>query len=374
MSTTASPPEQTGQHTLTQASTITDRLAVWRCRRAVPAIVRQLAIMVRAGLDLSTALATLSRGVNRPEVRRLVQTLHDQVERGISFARALEEHPHIFPPVLIASVAAAEASGSLAPAMERAATALEEERRLRSSVLGMLAYPAALVLLSIVVLTALMVFVLPRFEEIFDSAGVPLPWTTSALLACSRALTGYPLIVLAVVGAIGVGAYLLISSPRGKARLKKQLLRAPALGPVLCHLELGRLLYSLGTMLDCGVPLLEALDLAGRTSTSPDFHELTGQLKESALKGQGLAQPLRTSALVPPEVAEMAATAERTGSLAWVLQFVGKQYQEAAEARMKVLVRLAEPVLILSLGGMVAIIVASVMLPLFDLSQVAAAG
>ncbi len=364
--------EQAGRCTAQAAPGAGAGLAAWRCRSALPAIVRQLAIMIRAGLDLSTALETLSRGASRPEVRQLVQSLHEQVERGVSFARALEERRDIFPPVLIASVAAAEASGTLAPALERAATALEEERRLRRSVLGMLAYPIALVVLSILVLTALLIFVLPRFEDIFDSAGVPLPWTTAFLLACSNALTAHPLMVLGAAAIAGLAGYFLVSSPGGRRWLRQRLLYSPALGEVLRNIELGRLLHGIGTMLDCGVPLLEALDLAGRTTSYEDFRELTGRLRESALKGQGLAQPLRTSPLVPLEVAEMAATAERTGSLAWVLQFVGKQYQEAAEARLKVLVRLAEPVLILCLGGLVAIIVASVMLPLFDLSQVAA--
>ena len=350
------------------------KLARWRCRRALPAVVRQLALMLRAGLDLSTALDALARGANRPEVAELIRTIHDRVERGHAFAQALEDRPDVFPPMLIASVAAAEASGTLAPALERTANRLEEERRLRNSVLSMLAYPCALVLLSALVVVALVVFVLPRFREIFDNAGVPLPWTTRALLVVSDAIIAYPLLATLSIVLTATAVYAAAASGPGKRWLRYRLLRLPAVGPVVRFLELGHILQSLGAMLETGVPLLEALELARRSARVDEFRTLIKQMRDSALQGQGLAQPLRRSWLVPPEVAEMAATAERTGSLAWVLQFVGRQYQETAETQLKVLVRLIEPLLIITLGGIVAVIVASVMLPLFDLSRVAAAG
>ncbi len=371
MSTAAVATQTDGRTGAAQSSM--DYWATRRCRIAVPGLVRRLALMIRAGLDLGTALDALERGASEKAVKSLLADVRRRVTAGTGFGAALQARAEVFPPLLIASVVAAEASGRLGEALEESAKALEEERRLRRTVRGLLLYPCALLMLSVAVVTALMIFVLPRFREIFDNAGVPLPLTTRILLAMSDALTGHPLHVFgALVVVVATGAFAL-RQPPVRAWLRDRVLRIPLLGSVVIEITLGRLLYGLGTMLQNGVPLLEALHLVARSTTWPRFRSLIEEVMESVKGGAGLSSPLRSNPLCPPETAEIVATAERTGTLPWSLCFVGKMHQEDGETRLRTYVRLLEPILIIMMGAVVAVIVASVMLPLFDLSRVAGA-
>lgn len=349
------------------------RRSIQRCRNAVPTLVRRLALMLRAGMDLGSALEALERGAADDAIRALIADVRKRVNSGVSFAAALQARPDIFPAPLIASAVAAEASGQLGTALEQTARALEEERRLRKTVRGLLIYPCALLALSVLVVVALLVFVLPRFREIFESAGVPLPLTTRLLLAVSDFVVTHPWMVAGSLFAILVCTALGFQHPALRSAVRETLTRLPLVGRVLTEIALGRIFHSLGSMLQNGVPLLEALNLTMRSTDTPRLADLLKDVIESVTSGAGIAGPLRKNPLCPPETAEIVATAERSGALAWALCFVGQIHQEEGESKLRTYVRLLEPCLIIFLGLVVALIVSSVMLPLFDLSRVAGA-
>jgi type II secretory pathway component PulF len=350
------------------------RWATWRLRRWVPVVTRQLAIMLKAGVDVASALEAIVRQAGQGELKRVFQEVHRDVSSGCTFSFALRRWPTVFPQHLVASVAAGEASGRLPQVLEKAAEAAEQERKLRSSLANMLAYPAILLVLSLAVLAAMLGFVLPQFEQIFQEAGVPLPTVTQWLLGLSSWLTSHPLLCLGLVATAVAGAVTGLRLPAAARTVPRWLLHVPVVGRISRDLNLGRFLQGTGVLLENGVPLLEALELAAQSVRHPEFRALAQTLINHVLEGRGLAGTLRVSQLVPPATAEMVATAERTGTLAWVMQFVGNYHLEEAETRLRTLVRLVEPLLIILLGLLVAGIVASVMLPLFDLSRVAAQG
>ncbi|MFV2066250.1 MAG: type II secretion system F family protein, partial [Pirellulales bacterium] len=286
----------------------------------------------------------------------------------------LAKYPHVFNGTYVASVAAGEASGQLADVLAQLAALLRGQMKLANSVRAMLAYPVMLTGVSSLVLMALLLFVLPKFETIFSDFDAPLPVITRFLMVISTELRSRYWFWGPAVLALAAGTAFFLRSKTGRSLWDHAMLHWYLLRDVTRSLLIGRTCRLLGIMTDAGVPLLESLALARNSVKNSLYRQLFSRLEEDVLNGRGLATAFLESDFVPGAAAEMVVTAEKTGTLAAVTRMIGEHYEEEGEARLKEVVAVMEPAITVVMGLVVGIIVMAVMLPLFDLSSVAKGG
>lgn len=331
----------------------------------------QLAIMTRAGVDVASALESLVRQCTSPVLREILEEVHDAVLGGKSISESMSQYDHVFDETFVASVAAGEASGRLPEVLIQLSDLLRNDMRLRNSVRTMLSYPILLSTVSGIVLLALILFVLPKFAEIFADFDAPLPAITQFLITVSSELrTRLWLWGPLIFGCMG-GAYTFKRSESGRLAWDRFSLNAPVISKVTRALLLGRVCRLLSIMIDSGVPLLDSLRLARSSVKNSLYQELFVELEDDVMNGRGLSKALLDSEFIPGSAGEMVVTAEKTGTLGMVTKMIGQHYEEEGEAKLKEFVAFLEPVITVVMGLLVAIIVMSVMLPLFDLSSVA---
>jgi type II secretory pathway component PulF len=340
-------------------------------KRDLVTLTSQLAIMTRTGVDLATALGNLAAQTSQPTLRAILKEVHADVLAGKPVSQALGKHGGVFGQSYIAGIAAAEASGKLSEVLNRLATLLRGEMRLQSTLRGLLAYPVVLTSVAIFVVIALTFFVLPQFATVFEQMNLSLPLITQVLISVSTELRGrWWLWGTLLVGA-GSGITISALSPRGKAWRQHMLLTFPVVRNVTRALWVGRALRLLSTMLASGVPLLEGLRLTRASVRNVVLEEFFRRLEQEVVNGQGLAPAFLAASFIPPAAAQMIATAEQTGTLATVMELVGEFYEEEGETRLRELSTILEPLIIIVMGAVVAVVVMSVMLPIFDFSTAA---
>jgi len=340
-------------------------------KRDLVTLTSQLAVMTRAGVDLASALGDLARQCTHPTLKRILGKIHEDVLSGSPVSVALRNYEHVFGRSYVAAVAAAETAGRLPQVLDRLANLLRTELRMRSTLRTLLTYPILLASVSGLVLAALMFFVLPQFASVFEQLQLPLPAMTQFLVSVSTELRSRfwlwgGLAAVAIAGFIGFA-----SSPAGRRYFDGLLLKLSFVRDVTQPLLIGRAFRLLGTMLESGVPLLEGLRLTQASIGNSLLRELFDDLEHEVLNGRGLANTFLTSPFVPSTAAQMIATAERTGTLAMVAQLTGEFYEEEGETRLRDLATILEPLIIVVMGVVVAFIVVSVMLPVFDFAALA---
>lgn len=343
-------------------------------QRDLAEITSQLAIMIRSGVDVTTSLETLARQCRRPALKAILQDVHADVTGGRSFSEALRRYMNVFGETYIAAATAGEASGRLPEVLGHLSNLQRSELRLRSTVRTLLAYPVVLASVSAVVILGLVLFVLPQFASIFEQFDTPLPVLTRVLLAIADEVRGRywlwgPLPIVAFVGLLA-----LRFSATGRRFWDRFVLSAVLVRDVTRALLIGRVCRLLGIMIESGVPLLECLQLVRSAVKNSLYRELFGQLEQDVLNGRGLGRSLIDSAFVPPGAAEMMVTAERTGTMGPVMQLIGQHYEEEGESKLRELVTILEPAITCVMGVVVAFVVLSVMLPMFDLASLAQHG
>lgn len=332
-------------------------------------ITTQLSIMTRAGMDLADAVATVAGQSRNPKVKAVLDRIHARLQEGRSFSAALAEQAHVFGEAYVASVAAGEASGKLTDVLIRLKDLLRNDVRMRSTIRGTMMYPIILLCVSLSVVAAMMLFVLPQFAKVFRNMGRPAPFVTQLLLDTGEFLRSWIwlLSILFVLGVVGLIRFW--SSAQVRRVRDRLLLNLHGLRHGVRSLLTGRVFRLIGTMLISGVPFLEAIRLCRRAVGNIYFHDLFHQMEREILDGKSIAPILAESSCIPGGASEMIATAERTGNLGSVMEMVGEFYEDEGERRVRDLVRLLEPAIIVVMGSLVAFVVAAVMLPLFDLSS-----
>lgn len=340
-------------------------------KQEVADLTAQLAIMTKSGLDLASALSSLAAQCERPLLAEVLRDVNELVLSGNTLSESLRQHPEVFDGAYVATIAAAEASGRMADVLQQLAQMQRNEMRLRTSIKSMLTYPVLLVAISSSVIATLVIFVLPRFADIFAQYEMPLPVLTRWLIATSVELkTRWWLWVpLAGLGIGGAAAWRLTET--GQRMCDILLVHGSILKNVTRPLLTGRLCRLLGLLLNSGVPLLEGLKLCREAVGNQLYRAVVAEVSDSVINGRGMGTALMDAEIIPLSAREMLMTSERTGNLAEVATLLGEYYEEEAEAKMKQVVRLLEPLITVVMGAVVAVVVLSVMLPIFDLSNVA---
>jgi general secretion pathway protein F len=329
---------------------------------------RQLATLLHAGVPLVDALTALVDQVEKERLKRILSEVKQRVNEGSSLADALGQHQKVFGTLYVNMVRAGEHSGALDAVLNRLADFTEGQARLQQKVLGTMLYPLIMMLVGGGILILLMTVVVPKVTKIFESMQATLPWTTRLLIWVSHLLQDYwfvifPLTIVAIVGAV-----LWVRSPAGKPVWDRQVLKFPVFGGLVRMLAIARFTRTLATLLRSGVPLLTALDIVRNVITNSVLAEVIEKARDAIREGESIATPLRRSGQFPPLVYHMVAIGERSGQLEEMLLSVAESYESQVEVRVGALTSLLEPVLIVTMGAVIAFVAFSILMPILQVN------
>lgn len=340
-------------------------------KRDVANVTSQLAIMARSGINVASALRSLSRQSRHPRLREILHYIHEEVMAGRKFSEALGDFSDVFGDTYVASLAAGEASGRMSDVLAQLARLLRRELRLRSTIRTLLAYPVMLTAVSSVVMLGLVLFVLPQFADIFARYEMPLPMLTQMLLGMASEVRARLWLWLPI-GAAPFAALAVMRWTESGGRLWDWLiLNTLLIREVSRVVMMGRLCRLLGLMLDNGVPLVESLQLARSSTRNSYFRDMFADLEDSVINGRSMGECLAKYEFLPSSAADMLMTAEQTGNLGGVAELIGEHYEEEGETKLREIVTVLEPTITVGMGVVVAIVVLAVMLPMFDLTNFA---
>jgi type IV pilus assembly protein PilC len=329
---------------------------------------RQFSTMIDAGLPLIQGLTILSEQTeNRTFKKVLVQITRD-VEGGSTLADALKKHPQVFNDLYVNLVAAGEAGGILDTILQRLALYIEKAEKLKARIKGAMTYPAIVVGIAILVIAVIMVFVIPVFQELFESFGSALPAPTQMVVDMSNFVKSNILYIIAAFGLLTWLFRLYRRSEKGRKQTDALALRLPIFGPLLKKVAVARFTRTLGTMLASGVSILDALEIVAKTSGNVILEEVLYEVRSSIAEGQTIADPLSEAGVFPPMVVQMIAVGEATGALDAMLEKIAEFYDQEVDVAVDALTSMLEPMLLLFLGGTIGGLVVALYLPIFKMA------
>jgi type IV pilus assembly protein PilC len=332
---------------------------------------RQLAALVGAGMPLVRSLDLLARQERNPAWRAVIAGLSDVIRSGGTLADGMRHHPEIFDRLYVGMVTAGESGGRIEVVLERLARHLEKSRRVEARVRSAMVYPLVILAVAVAIVSALMVFVVPRFEKIFLSVlkGAPLPALTNAVLGASCGVQHHWTLLLGAAILCWAGGAWMRRRALGARMFDRWKLRLPVVGDLLLKTAVARFSRTLGTMLVSGVPMLEALHLARDACGNLVLAEAVEGVRRGVREGESVAQPLAAGGLFPAVVAGMVEVGEETGALPAMLGHVADMYDEEVDQAVASLTSIIEPVMIVLMAGMVGTIVIALFLPIIRIIQ-----
>ena len=329
----------------------------------------QLAVMVRAGINLRLALGGIAEQTKNTKFRRIIQTVRADVESGKSFSEAIARHPRLFNPLYVNMVKASEMSGSFAKMLDRIASFMQQQLETRKMVVGASIYPGIIATMAIGVTVFLLTFVLPRFAGVFAGKEEILPGPTKVLLGLSAwMVANWQLLIAAAVAAI-IGFLLMLRTNPGQLFFDRLKLTVPLFRGMFRALYVSRSLQTMGELLNAGVPVLDAVGVTADISGNRLYRDLWRRVQASVREGRKLNDELEQSSLLPGSVVQMVAAGEESGRLGEVLEEVADFYQRVLRDAIKTMTSMIEPVLIVLMGGMVGFIAMAIILPIFKMSS-----
>ncbi|WP_085808504.1 type II secretion system inner membrane protein GspF [Sphingomonas sp. TZW2008] len=331
---------------------------------------RQLATLSRVS-PLEESLRTITRQTEQEKVRAVVQTVHAGVVEGRRLADAMAREPKSFPPLFRAMVAAGESSGTLPAILERLSLLLERQAEIRGKLLTALAYPTILAVVALGVVAALMIFVVPQVVEQFDTVGQALPLLTRIVIGVSDILVGWWWLMLLVLGAMVAGFVVALRQPPIRLAFDSWLLRVPLLGRLLRDLHAARMARTLATMVASRLPLLEGLSLTAGTIHNRRLKLASDEITAAIRGGGSLSAAMRRTGVFPPLLTYLAASGEAAGRLDEMLERAADYLEREFDRFTATAMSLLEPAIIVLMGGIVATIVLSILLPILQLNTLA---
>lgn len=340
--------------------------------RELALFTRQLATLTAVS-PLEEALRTTARQSEAAHVRAIISTVHGGVVEGRRLADAMAREPKSFPPLYRAMVAAGESSGALGTILDRLSALLERQAEVRGKLIATLAYPVVLAFVALAVIAALMIWVVPKVVEQFDTVGQQLPLLTRIIIALSRFAANWwwaVLIGLAVVGALGTW---LLRRPGPRLFFDGWLLRLPLLGRLIRDLHAARFARTLGTMVASRLPLVEGLGLTIPTIRNAVLAGATATLREAVRSGGSLSSAMRSAAVFPPLLVYLTASGESSGRLDTMLESAATYLENEFDRFTTTAMALLEPLIIVVMGVIVALIILAILLPILQLQQLTGA-
>jgi type IV pilus assembly protein PilC len=340
-------------------------------QKDIAIFTRQLATMMRAGVPLLQAFDIVARGSTNPRMTKMLTDIRNDVETGTSLSASFRKHPMHFDALYCNLVEAGEAGGILDTLLERLAIYQEKTMAIKNKIKSALMYPIAVIVVAFVVLTVIMIFVIPAFEDVFKSFGSELPTPTLIVIALSKFFVAW---WWAIFATIFGGLYFFFQAWKRNEKMQmamdRLLLRLPVFGDLIHKSVIARWTRTLSTMFAAGVPLVEALDSVGGASGNMVYAQATEQIQRDVSTGSALTTSMTSTNVFPTMVLQMAAIGEESGSLDHMLAKAAEFYEDEVDEMVKGLSSLMEPFIIVILGTLIGGIVVSMYLPIFKLGSV----
>ncbi len=330
---------------------------------------RQLATLLGAGIPLVPALNGLIDQTTNPAFRTIIAQIKDQVNEGNSLTTALSEHPRIFSKIYINMVQAGEASGSLDVVLERLADFGENQQALKSRITAALIYPIFMGFVGVGVLFTLITVIIPKITKVFEGSKQALPLPTVFLIGLSNILAHYWWVVLLLIIAVVIGARYALSRPKGRRFWDRMKLTLPGLSDINIKIASARFSRTLSSLLHAGVPLFTSLGIVKNILNNTLLADVIDNAAVELEKGKSLSDILRKSKWFTPMLVQMIAVGEQSGALEKMLDKAATSYEKEIEAKILALTSMIEPIMILGMGLVVAFIVISILLPIFEMNQ-----
>ncbi len=330
----------------------------------------QLAVMMRAGINLRAALDGIAEQTVHPGFKKVLMTIKSDVESGKQFSQALMRYPKLFSPLYINMTKASEMAGNFSEMLDRIADYMSQEMATRKMVVGAAIYPGIIGSLAVCVTVFLLTFVLPKFKAVFEGKEDILPWATKFLLSISDFMvTKYP-IVIGAIAVIAGGAYAFTRTEVGGFWVDKMKLTIPIVKTMFRSLYISRSLQTMGQLVNAGVPVLETIAITGDVSGNRLYRTLWQSVHSSVKTGKRISAPLVKTKLLPQAVVQMISAGEESGKLGEVLDEISVYYAKQLTDQIKAVTSMIEPVMIICMGSVVGFIAMAIILPIFKMSQV----
>ncbi|MBA2624609.1 MAG: type II secretion system F family protein [Acidimicrobiia bacterium] len=336
-------------------------------QKDVAVFCRQFATMINAGLSLIRALGILEEQTENKKLAETAKAVRLDVEKGASLAQALGRHPKVFNRLFVAMVKAGETGGVLDGVLQSLASTIEKQVELKRKIKSAMTYPVAVLVLVLCIVAAMLVFVVPTFETLYEGLGGTLPAPTRALITVSGFITKFaPFIVVATVAFV-FGFKRWVATESGRAIWDRVKLKVPIFGKLIHKTSITRFCRTLAVLLRSGVPVLESLEITSETVGNVVVANAVKDTQEAVRTGEALATPLSRHAVFPPMVVQMLAVGEETGNVDDMLDRVADFYDQEIEAMVEALTSLLEPLLIVVMGGTVGGMVVALYMPMFNI-------
>ena len=327
----------------------------------------QLAALLRSGVPLLRALEVLGKQTTNQALSNTIYDLHNRITEGESLADAMARHPKAFDELAISIVRAGSEGGFMEESLERVAKFTDQQAEMKSRVAGAMAYPIFLMVFSVVIVSVLIVFFVPKFEALFSRlrAKGELPAVTDWLLWLSDNVTSkYGLLIAVALGGLALLIKTQLSTESGRWFLDRLRLRIPQVGLIYRNLAVSRFCRVLGTLLHGGVPIVLALKISSDSTGNRVLSKAINDAAENITAGESLAAPLQASGHFPSDVIEMIGVAEQSNTLETVLTQIAESLEKQTWRRLDMLVRLVEPVMLLVMAAQVLLIVVALLMPM----------
>ncbi len=337
---------------------------------------RQLSTLVNAGMPILRSLETLARQERNPAFKYVLEQVSETIKSGGTFSDGLLQHPKVFDRLYINMVKAGEAGGVLGTVLDRLAKFMEKAEKIKGKVKAAMTYPIIIAGVAVLIVSALMVFVIPKFQEIFDGLlkGTPLPLLTQFVLGVSNFMKNNIIATLGIVAAVFFGFKLGVKTKSGKNALDWFQINVPAFGPLFLKAAVGRFTRTLGTLLSSGVPILQALIITRDTSGNVHVAAALNRVHDRVKEGEGVGKPLEATKIFPTMVTSMVEVGEETGALPEMLTRIADTYDEEVDNAVTSITSIIEPIMIVFMAVVVGTIVIALFLPLVKIIQTLSGG
>ncbi|GAB1534900.1 type II secretion system F family protein [Geovibrio sp. ADMFC3] len=334
---------------------------------------RQLSVMVDAGLPIVKALDIIATQASKKRMRKIFTDVKGGIETGSEFNKALGKYKNEFGDLYVNMIAAGEAGGLLDSILDRLANYLEKSISLKRKVKAAMTYPTVVLIVAIAVVYGLMVFIIPKFKEMYEGFGGELPALTQLAISISDFLSkwyGGGLIFATIIVSFTFLKLTYTRSPAGRYKMDQVFLRIPKIGDLIRKVAVAKFSRTFGTLLSSGVSILEALDIVAKTSGNKVIEKALLDSKRDIESGKTIVEPLEKSGVFPSMVIQMISVGEETGSLDLMLQKIADFYDDEVDRSVEGLTKLIEPFLMLFVGGAVGFVIIAMYLPIFKLGDV----
>lgn len=331
---------------------------------------RQFATLINAGIPVVDSLKILSEGLRPGLLKEASAQVKASIEGGRRLADSMAQVPTVFDKLYINMIQAGEEAGILDGILQRLALYMEKSEKIKSQVKGAMVYPAVIIAVAILVIAGILIFIIPKFMEFFTSAGKEPPALTQMVVNLSNSLVNHWFVYLSIIVLGPIVFFQWIKTSSGKDSFDRFVMRAPIFGEVIQKSAIARLTRTLSTLLGSGVGLISAIEISAKTSGNIVIEQALLRCKESVTQGRTFASPLSKEKAFPDMVVQMISIGEQSGTLDVMLGKIADFYEDEVETAVKAMTSLLEPLLMVFLGGIIAVLVIAMYLPIFNMADV----